>query len=296
MSERLRLVVNPEARGEPSQALSRARSLATEAGWEADERVAEIRGHAYLLTQEAVAAGVDLVVAVGGDGTVREVAAGLAGTAVPLAIAAAGSGNSSYRELFGEVEWERTLAGILDRSAPRAVDLIELEGTGEIGLLGFSGGWFAQIVRLAAGVSSTGAARYAEAAGLAAAAPVRFAAKVRADGQVVFDGEVGLVAIGGARVRASVFPVFPGSVMDDGLLELLVVEASDTAGFNDLLGAVLMGTHLEHPMSHYRRAERVEIVAPGGFSGELDGDLWEREFYDVTAACAPGRLQVAVPA
>ena len=290
------LVVNPEARGEPLDARARALAAAVNAGWEADTQVAEIRGHAYLLTQEALAAGADLVVAVGGDGTVREVAAGLAGRGVPLGIAAGGSGNSSYRELFGETGWEQTLVGVLRGHTSRAVDLIELEGTGELGLLGFSGGWFAQIVQLAAGVASTGAARYAEAAGLAAAAPARFAAKVRADGEVVFDGEVGLVALGGARVRASVFPVFPGSLMDDGLLELLVVEAAGTAGFNDLLGAVLTGTHLEHPGSHHLQARRVEIVAPGGFTGELDGDLWEREFYDVTAVCAPGRLLVAIPA
>ena len=296
MSRHLSLVVNPEARGGPGAALEQARALARAHGWSVDEQVAEIRGHAYLLTQEAVAAGVDLVVAVGGDGTVREVAAGLAGTPVPLAIAAAGSGNSSYLELFGETPWEETLGGVLDHREERAVDLIELERTGEVGLLGFSGGWFAQIVRLAAGVTSTGAARYAEAAGIAAVTPASFPATVRADGQTVFNGDIGLVAIGGARVRAAVFPVFPVARMDDGLLDLLVVEATDTAGFNELLGAVLEGTHLEHPLAHHAQARRVDLVAPSGFEAELDGDLSEHDFYEVSAVCAPGRLRVAIPA
>jgi diacylglycerol kinase (ATP) len=235
-------------------------------------------------------------VAVGGDGTVREVAAGLAGTGVPLAIATAGSGNSSYLEFFGAAEWTATLAGVLASHRVRMVDLIELERTGEYGLLGFSAGWFAQVVDLAENAASTGAARYAEAAGLAALSPARFPGTVRVDGAVLAEGELGLVAIGGARVRAAVFPVFPGSLMDDGLLEVLVIGAVDTEGFNDLLAAVLDGSHLEHPLAHHARGSRVELVAPEGFIAELDGDRWVREVYELEAVCAAGRLAVALPA
>lgn len=286
-------MVNPGARGDLAEALGRAEAIATRAGWEASVQRTDMRGHAFILAGEAAHTGSDLVVAVGGDGTVREVAAGLAGTGVPLAIVAAGSGNSSYLELFGSSTWEATLTGVLDDLGTRAVDLIELQPTGEFGLLGFSAGWFAQIVQLAATAASTGAVRYAEAAATAAASPARFAATVRADGAVLADGELGLVAVGGARVRASVFPVFPGSLMDDGLLEVLTVQATDTAGFNDLLGAVMTGAHLEHPLTNYARARRVEISAPMGMLAEIDGDVWERDLYSVEVACAAGQLTVA---
>lgn len=287
------LVANPGARGDVSGALDRAEAIATTAGWEVRVERTDMRGHAFILAQDAAQAGCDLVAAVGGDGTVREAAAGLAGAGVPLAIVAAGSGNSSYLELFGPNPWEATLALVLGDLAVRTVDLIELQPSGEFGLLGFSAGWFAQVVNLAAATASTGTARYAEAAATAAASPARFAATVRVDGSILAEGELGLVAIGGARVRAAVFPVFPASLMDDGLLEVLTVAATDTAGFNDLLGAVMTGTHLEHPLAKYTRARRVEISAPGGMLAEIDGDAWDHDLYGVDIACAAGELTVA---
>jgi len=57
------------------------------------------RGHATELAREASAGGFDLVVAVGGDGTVNEVAQGLIGTNIPMGIIPMGSGNGLAREL-----------------------------------------------------------------------------------------------------------------------------------------------------------------------------------------------------
>lgn len=50
-------------------------------------------GHANELAREAVAQGADVVVAVGGDGTINEVASALYGTEIPLGIIPEGSGN-----------------------------------------------------------------------------------------------------------------------------------------------------------------------------------------------------------
>lgn len=60
----------------------------------------ERSGHAAQLAQEAAEAGVDIVVAVGGDGTVNEVARSLVHTQTALAIVPCGSGNGLARHLF----------------------------------------------------------------------------------------------------------------------------------------------------------------------------------------------------
>ena len=56
-------------------------------------------GHATELSQKAAADGIDMVVAVGGDGTVNETASGLVNTTTAMAILPAGSGNGLSRHL-----------------------------------------------------------------------------------------------------------------------------------------------------------------------------------------------------
>lgn len=68
-------------------------------GTEVHIRQTEYAGHATALAREAAAQGARVVVAVGGDGTVNEVAAGLLGTDAALGIVARGSGNGLARHL-----------------------------------------------------------------------------------------------------------------------------------------------------------------------------------------------------
>ncbi|MFQ5399067.1 MAG: diacylglycerol/lipid kinase family protein [Anaerolineae bacterium] len=67
--------------------------------WDVTIRPTRVPGHATTLAAEAAAAGHALVIAAGGDGTLGEVANGLAGTEVVLAPLPAGTGNSFAKEL-----------------------------------------------------------------------------------------------------------------------------------------------------------------------------------------------------
>ncbi len=62
-------------------------------------RYTEYAGHAAVLTRAAVAEGMDAVIAVGGDGSVNEVASALYGTNVALGIIPMGSGNGLAHHL-----------------------------------------------------------------------------------------------------------------------------------------------------------------------------------------------------
>ena len=98
VESRCAVVVNPTKLTEADAALVRERLAAagyTDPLWL--ETSAEDPGRA--MTAQAVEAGVDLVLAAGGDGTIRVVAAGLAGTDVTMAILPAGTGNLLARNL-----------------------------------------------------------------------------------------------------------------------------------------------------------------------------------------------------
>jgi diacylglycerol kinase family enzyme len=82
-------------------------------------------GHATEVAHQAVEEGVDLVVALGGDGTVNEVANGLAGTKVPLAILPGGMANVFARSLGIPPDAVEATGLLLKRadSLPRRVSL-----------------------------------------------------------------------------------------------------------------------------------------------------------------------------
>jgi YegS/Rv2252/BmrU family lipid kinase len=84
-------------------------------------------GHATELARQAVADGADAVLAVGGDGTVNEVARGLLGTGVPLGIVPVGSGNGLARALGIPLAPVPALRA-LETATRRAIDVGFLNG------------------------------------------------------------------------------------------------------------------------------------------------------------------------
>lgn len=122
---RLQVIVNPNA----TTTNARLRSLVVHAldhRYEIAAVDTEAPGHATELARQAVAAGVDAVVTLGGDGTVNEVANGLANSGVPL-VPLPGGATNVYHRLIGMpsdlVDATEHVLALADRWQPRAVDL-----------------------------------------------------------------------------------------------------------------------------------------------------------------------------
>src|SRR5215831_18551243 len=87
-------IYNPAARNAPGQSLiDTLRMRLAHHGYDVDFQATQHPLHATELARKAVAEAVDLVIACGGDGTIREVAEGLALSSVPLAILPSGTAN-----------------------------------------------------------------------------------------------------------------------------------------------------------------------------------------------------------
>lgn len=92
--KRFCLIINPfSGHRKGSRSVRRLVDLIRKEGVEVDVQITRHTGHAVLLSAEAAQRGYDLVVAVGGDGTVNEVARGLIGSQTPMGIVPWGSGN-----------------------------------------------------------------------------------------------------------------------------------------------------------------------------------------------------------
>jgi len=106
-------------RGSRLALLSDAKAILREHGAEVEAIPTEGPRTAGVAARVAVADGVDLVVAAGGDGTINEVAEGLIGTDVPLGILPAGTANVLACEMRIPLSMRRAAEALLSYSQER---------------------------------------------------------------------------------------------------------------------------------------------------------------------------------
>jgi diacylglycerol kinase family enzyme len=124
------IIVNPYA----TTVSDRLRNLvvyALQGRFDVEAVQTEAQNHATQIGREAKDGGYDVVVAFGGDGTLNEVANGLAGTDLPVAILPGGSTNVVCRTLGipnDVVDATEHLLSLLDDWQPRRIDLGNVDG------------------------------------------------------------------------------------------------------------------------------------------------------------------------
>lgn len=98
--QRLLLIVNPISGTKPKdKILPEIEAVISGGGYEVDTVMTSCRGDGYRLARQAISSGCDAVVAVGGDGTVNEVASAMCDTDVAMGIIPCGSGNGLARHI-----------------------------------------------------------------------------------------------------------------------------------------------------------------------------------------------------
>jgi len=120
--------------GRARRSLERAQKILASDGIESEIAFARGTGSARELARQAVRDQRQMVIACGGDGTLNEVANGLAGSRVPMALLPAGTGNVLAKEL--RVPWNvEKAAALVARSTLRRIALgfVTTEKNGETG-------------------------------------------------------------------------------------------------------------------------------------------------------------------
>ncbi|MGQ0629978.1 MAG: diacylglycerol/lipid kinase family protein [Sporichthyaceae bacterium] len=247
-------------------------------------------GHA----RSAAAAGVGVVFACGGDGTIMSVLSGLAGTGVPLAILPAGTGNLLARNL--ELPQDRDaclrigLGGV-----DRTIDVGRVDETHRFAVMAGMG--------LDAAMISDAPERLKARIGWPAYAvsALRHILDRRANVRItVDDGEpVELrargVVIGNVGKLQGGMILMPDAVPDDGILDVAVLVPKSLRGWL-LLSLHVMRRRPDAPgarIEHFR-GTRIEIVADRAWPRQVDGDLLAPS-KEMTVVIEPGALVVRLP-
>ena len=232
------------------------------------------------------------VVAVGGDGTVHEVAAACVETDRTMGILPAGSGNDYVKALGTGTDLQKAL-GVLVGGKVRVVDAGEVNGVRFNNGLGV--GFDAEV---AAGVAEApaylgGTGRYAWSVGRLLWGFRCHEAGLVLDGEAVAAKTI-LVAVALGTTYGSIFRLAPGAVLDDGLFDVVWSEEVNRAEVLRLIPAALKGTLARHPKVHVARAREVVVELAEEVPAHVDGEMLAltRHF---RARVLPGALRVVAP-
>lgn len=235
-----------------------------------------------------------LVVAVGGDGTVHEVAAACAGTGRTLGVLPVGSGNDYVKALGVGTNLGRALE-VVAGGVVRRVDSGEVNGVSFNNGLGI--GADAEVAAGAEGAPALlgGFGGYLWAVGGLVARGLRLrGASLALGGPEPVHAKTALVAVALGTTYGGGFRISPHASLSDGLFDVVW---TDELGLLEVLGLVpslVRGAHLSHPKVHFARASEVEVELAEPTPAHVDGELLPPQMH-FRARVLPGALRVLVP-
>jgi diacylglycerol kinase (ATP) len=287
------IIINPISGGfSPGAARVRAQlaqTIADAQGHEVELFITEAVGHARELAAAAVRRGTKLVIAWGGDGTINEVASALAFGDVPMGIIPAGSGNGLARELGVDLRPECALVDALS-ATPRPIDVGDVEGRLFVNIAGI--GVDAFVASRFSLARRRGFLGYINITARALATYVPTAYRMTSGGTTVTARAL-LVTIANSAQFGNGARIAPGARVDDGLLDLVVIEERWRLATLVQLPRLFTGTADRIRGCTTQRIQEVTIEADQPMTYHVDGEPVVGGTR-LVARVHPGALWVAV--
>lgn len=178
----------------------------------------EAPGHAIDLAKQCIEANVDIVVAVGGDGTINEVATGLVHSDTTLGIIPAGSGNGFALHLGMSRDLKKAIKQINKAKSIR-IDTCTLNGSFFINVAGL--GFDAQVAYHTKKDKKRGFFNYFKKTLQLSSKYKPEELSIEIDGKVI-EGKYAAAVIANASKYGYVFTVAPFAKLNDGLLDIIL--------------------------------------------------------------------------
>jgi YegS/Rv2252/BmrU family lipid kinase len=295
---RLAVILNPAKLEDPGQFRSIVDAMAAEAGWSRpDWYFTTVEDPGTGMAEAASIAGADLVMVCGGDGTVREVCAELAGTGIPVGIIPAGTGNLLARNLDIPL-YLRAAIDVALTGQDRAVDLVEVSGDdmedshfmvmAGMGLdaaimegvneqIKAKVGWFAYVLSGARAMMSP---------------VVRM--EISVDGAEFTSHRARTVVVGNVGFLQAGMPLLPEAAIDDGLLDVVLLYPKRILSWVPLAFRVITRRPRTDETIARMRGRTVTVRAASATPRQLDGDPLGAG-RELRMTCLHGRVLVRVP-
>ncbi len=292
MTKKIHVIINP-ASGQSQPILNQLNDVFHPAGVQWDISITQQSGDATRFTRQAVAEGAEVVGAYGGDGTIMEVAQGVALDQIPLAILPGGTANLMSVELGIPKDLSKAAQIMIDpNSVIRQVDM------GQVGerqfMLRVGIGFAGEKVKLADREMKDrwGILAYSI-AGLKALATVAQAhylitidgVEYQTDGKTCLIDNAGNLGMQGVTADKSIS-------VSDGLLDVIVVRDASVSSLIAVGGKILDRDINPQAVKHWQGHEiKIECDPPQTVQG--DGEMWDPT--PISVRVLPGVLPILTP-
>ena len=279
-----RLIVNPVAgAGRTAKKWPQIKELLKNIGLRFEDDITEAPRHAIELARSAAKKGYELVVSVGGDGTINEVVNGLydAGNIkdVMLGIISTGTG-SDYIRTIGIPPHHKEACQRLLNPRMQLVDLgvVEYSNNGEMVkrlFVNFAGlGFDAEVVKATTLKFKALGALPSYLMGLL----TTFLSYNNKEVSIKLDGKqdnrkICTIVMSNGKYGGGHMFVAPDADPGDGLLDVMIINDINKPDLLWSLPRVYRGTHLTHPKVTVERAREIEITTKEPMSLQADGEL-----------------------
>jgi diacylglycerol kinase (ATP) len=267
--KRAALIFNPQAGNwRTAQRIKAIQYALGDAGYQAEPLPTEAPGHATELARQAAAGGAEVVFAHGGDGTLREAAAGLLGTTTATAPIPGGTVNVIARALglpMDPIGAARAMADVEMIAAD-----VGLCGE-EVFLMQASAGLDAHVM----GRLQPGLKRRLGKLAVAYSGLINFSTYKYPTIDLVADGRhlsATLVVICNLPYYAGAWQMAPGASISDQILDLVLFRGRGGAKTLAFARDFILGRHLERQDVELMRVEQVDLRGPAGLAIQIDGD------------------------
>ena len=268
------VLANPAAgRGKGGRQIGRADRILSDLRVEHHVTVSESAEDLETAARRAADEGASVVAAIGGDGTVSLVANGLMGSQTALAALPAGTAND-FAHTIGARSFEQAVK-LLANPQVRRIDVMRVTVAERSRIcVNVAGAGFdsevnetANAMRIRLGGTGTYVAALLKT--LPRFKPAHY--RIDTDGRSEAVDAM-LVVLGNGRSYGGGMKVLPAALLDDGELDVCIVEALGTGAFLRAFPRVFAGSHTSHPKVRMLRARRVAVEANRAVPVYADGE------------------------